>query len=205
MAAALAAAPILTLLLLIVGLRWTAAAAGLVAAALTAAIALLAFDFGSAGALPALAGAAAEAAFSAAAILWIIFAALTIHEYQTRSGAIATFRVWLGSFGNNRPIAILLIAWFFALFLEGAAGFGTPVALAAPLLVGLGVPPVRALTAVLVGHAAGVSFGAVGTPIVPLADATGLDPHALAVGIVALHAALGWTLAASALRIADGK
>lgn len=204
-AAALAAAPVLALLLLIVGLRWTAAAAGVAAAALTAAIALLAFDFGSAGALPALAGTAAEAAFSAATILWIIFAALAIHEYQTRSGAIDVFRTWLCSFGDDRGTSILLIAWFFALFLEGAAGFGTPVALAAPLLVGLGVPPVRALTAVLVGHAAGVSFGAVGTPVVPLAAVTGLDPHALAVGIAAVHAALGWTLAASALRIAEGK
>ena len=60
-------------------------------------------------------GAAAEAAFSAASILWIIFAALAIHEYQLRSGAIETFRSRLAGMTGERHVGILLIVWFFAL------------------------------------------------------------------------------------------
>ena len=99
-------------------------------------------------------------------------------------------------------LGAVLVGWFFALFLEGAAGFGTPVALAAPLLVTLGLSPGRALAAALIGHAAGVSFGAVGTPILPQAAATGLDPGALATVPALLHGALGWILLAALLRVA---
>jgi len=200
MALALAAAPILALLLLIVGLRWSAAKAGAAAAALALLVAIGQFGLGDGNPLFVVAGAVAEAAFQAATILWIIFAALAIHEYQVRSGAIDTFRSRLEGVADRR-VAILLIAWFFALFLEGAAGFGTPVALAAPLLVGLGVPPVRALTAVLIGHAVGVSFGAVGTPIVPLATGAA-DEGRMVLGIAFVHALLGWSLALAAVRVA---
>jgi L-lactate permease len=58
-----------------------------------------------------------------------------------------------------------LVGWLLALFFEGAAGFGTPVALAAPILVGLGIAPVQAVVLALLGHAAGLSFVALGTPL----------------------------------------
>lgn len=202
MEVALAAAPILALLVLILGLRWSAAAAGAAAAAFALLIALAWFGLGGEAPLAAVTGAAAEAAFSAASILWIIFAALAIHEYQLRSGAIETFRARLAGMAGERHVGILLIVWFFALFLEGAAGFGAPVALAAPLLVGLGVAPERALAAVLVGHAAGVSFGAVGTPILPLQAAAPGDGR-LVTGIALVHGLLGWMLALIAVRIAS--
>src|SRR5690606_4370699 len=91
-------------------------------------------------------------------------------------------------------VGALVIAWFFALFMEGAAGFGTPVALAAPFLVAAGFPPVAAVTAALVGHAAGVSFGAVGTPVLAqlaIVESSALD---LAGATAAYHLALGWIL-----------
>jgi lactate permease len=206
MAVFLALLPVLTLIGLLAGLRWSAASAGLAGAAVAAAVALFGFGYGAGAPLSAFAGPLAEAVFTALTILWIIFAALSIHEYQTRSGAVATFGEWLAGFGEDRRIAALFVAWFFALFLEGAAGFGTPVALTAPLLVGLGFKPVEALVMVLLGHAAGVSFGAVGTPMLPLIAAGTLDPSLVSVSIVALHAALAWALAVLVLRIAgDGQ
>jgi lactate permease len=201
-AAVLALVPIAALVGLMTGLRWSAANAGLACAGLTAVIAVLGFGHGEDGLLPALLGPLAEAAFTALAVAWILFGALAIHEYQTRSGAVAVFGRWLGGFGADRRVAALFVAWFFALFLEGAAGFGTPVALAAPLLVGLGFPPVRALVMVLIGHAAGVSFGALGTPMVPLTAVSGETPTALSLAILLLHAALAWALLALLLRLA---
>jgi lactate permease len=205
MAVFLALLPVLTLIGLLAGLRWSAAAAGMAAAAAAAAVAFLGFGYGAGAPFPAFVGPLAEAAFTALTILWIIFGALSIHEYQTRSGAVSTFGVWLAGFGEDRRTAALFVAWFFALFLEGAAGFGTPVALAAPLLVGLGFKPVEALVMVLLGHAAGVSFGAVGTPMVPLLAAGTLDPSLLSVAIVALHAVLAWALVMLVLHIAGGR
>jgi lactate permease len=106
---------------------------------------------GSLGPVAAAAGAFLEAMFTAAAILWI-FPALCIYELQARSGAFETLKRGLSQLAENPHIVVLLVAWFFALFLEGVAGFGTPVALTAPILVGLGFTPVRAVTPALVGH-----------------------------------------------------
>lgn len=90
-----------------------------------------------------------------------------------------------------------MVAWFFALFLEGAAGFGTPVALAAPFLVAAGMPPVPAVAASLMGHAAGVSFGAIGTPVLAqtaLVEFSGAD---LARATAPYHVILGGVLTAA--------
>lgn len=196
----LALLPILVFVALLLGLRLSAATAGLVSAAACLAIAYLAFGY-PLGSIDLL-GPLLEAGFTAISILWIILPALAIHEYQTRTGATATLAAWLSSVSAKPQLAALLIAWFFALFLEGAAGFGTPIALAAPLLVAVGFTPVRALAMALLGHAAGVSFGAVGTPIVPLLNAAPLDPYVLSILIVALHAVLGLLLPAIVFRMA---
>ncbi|MBS3961195.1 MAG: L-lactate permease, partial [Sandarakinorhabdus sp.] len=180
------------------------AAAGAAAAVTATLTAIFGFGYGSGseGLFLALAGPFLEAVFTALTILWIIFAALAIHEYQTRSGAIGLLGRWLAGAGKDPRIAALLVAWFFALFLEGAAGFGTPVALAAPILVGLGFPPVRAVSLALIGHSVGVSFGAIGTPMVPLVAASALEPRLLSGAIMALHAGLGWMMAAWIYRLA---
>lgn len=192
----LALAPILVIVGLMALLRWSAVTAGLVGLTVAAIVAPLAFGYGtqpdSAGA--AAIGVAAEALFVTATILWIIFPALCTYELQSRGGAFATLTSAIRGVAVDRPTQAVLVAWFFALFLEGAAGFGTPVALAAPLLVSLGFSPVAAVALVLVGHAVGVSFGAVGTPVLTQAAMTGFGGAQLAAPTGLLHAAVGLLL-----------
>lgn len=207
MSALLAAAPIGLVVVAMTLWRWGAAGAGLLGLAATLLIAFTGFGLGTSvhgtlGPVTAAAGAFLEATFTAAAILWIIFSALCIYELQARSGAFETLKRGLSQLAENPRIVALLVAWFFALFLEGVAGFGTPVALTAPILVGLGFTPVRAVTLALVGHAAGVSFGAVGTPVLPQMAATGLSGLELARPAGLLHAGLGTILVAFLVRLA---
>lgn len=196
---AAAALPLAAILVLMLLFRWSAARAALAGVAITLLLARVPFGLGTRvfpelGYWSTLAGAMAEAAFTTATILWILLPALAIHHLQVSTGRVDAIRAWMGSISDDPRIGLLLVVWFFTLFLEGAAGFGTPVALGAPLLVGLGVPPVRAVTAALVGHAVGVSFGAVGTPVAAQAAATGLAPEALARATAVYHAPLGWVL-----------
>ena len=148
-------------------------------------------------------GALAEAMHSTLTILWIILPALAIFEFQKRVGALERIRDVLASLTDDRHIQAILIAWFFGLFIEGAAGFGTPVALAAPLLVGLGYTPVRAVVLALLGHAAGVSFGAVGTPALAQVAVSGLPAEEIALRTALLHAICGPVLLVMMVRTAS--
>lgn len=121
-----------------------------------------------------------EAAFITATILWIIGPAICLYNLQKLTGGIDVLSEALGRLSTDRRLAALLVAWFFALFMEGAAGFGTPIALAAPFLVSAGFKPVEAVVLALVGHAVGVSFGAVGTPVIPQVQASDLSALELA-------------------------
>lgn len=201
-----AAAPICAVLVSMIAFRLSAAAAG--AAGLAIAVGLAATAFGHAGSghpggAQLAAGVTAEAAHATAVILWIILPALTLYEYQRRSGGLARMRSTLVSMTGNRRLQVLLIAWFFGLFMEGAAGFGTPVALAAPLLVGIGLAPIRAVALALLGHAAGVAFGAVGTPALTQAEITGIDPMALSGTTASLAVVAGTVLLVALVRLAD--
>jgi len=197
MTALLAGTPILVILALMLGWRWSAARAGSVGVVVTLGVAFLAFPFperidpGLAIA-SALGGAAAEAGFVALTILWIIGPALGIHQLQLRTGAADVLRTALAAFAPDPRLLALLIAWFFVLFMEGAAGFGSSVALAAPFLVAAGFHPVQAVTVTLVGHVVGVSFGAIGTPIVPQVAATGIPGTEIARATGIYHSLLGW-------------
>lgn len=199
MQAALAGLPIAVVVVAMAALHMRAALAGL--AGLAVALGVLAFQGGIA--LPLLAGVALEAASSTAAILWIILPALVLYEYQSRTGALDRLRAGLTRLSDDRVVQALLIAWFFGLFMEGAAGFGTPVALAAPLLVALGFGPLRAVALALLGHAGGVSFGAVGTPALAQVEMLGVDPAALAAATMALHALPLFGLALVVVRLAN--
>src|SRR6056297_371342 len=206
MTPALAALPLLLVLLAMGAGGMSAAAAGAIGLAIALILALSAPGFGfDSDLVPALTATAAEAGFSALTILWIIFPALALYEYQSRTGAIGRIRDALTGLTSDRRLQAILIAWFFGLFIEGAAGFGTPVALAAPLLAGLGYPPVRAVAIALLGHAAGVSFGAVGTPTLVQVDLTDLSPTAISGPVATMHAILGPILLLATLRLAgDG-
>lgn len=178
--AALAAVPIMAVLgLMLVG-GWSAARAGAAGLVVALVIAVAGFDLGAGRVLPLLLGVAAEAGFITATILWILLPALALHHLQQQTGALVSLRAALTRLSTRPHLQVLLIGWFMALFLEGAAGFGTPVALVAPLLVGLGVPPLQAVVLALLGHAVGVSFGALGTPVAAQTALAGLPGDAVA-------------------------
>ena len=191
MSTALAALPIVAILGLMLGLGWSAASAGLAGLALALLLAFTALaSWGEGTVLELLAGVGAEGGFIALTILWILWPALALHEHQQASGAIATLRAALARLSPDPRLQALLVGWFLALFFEGAAGFGTPVALAAPLLVSLGLPPLQAVVLALLGHALGVSFGALGTPVAAQVALTGLDAAGLAWRTALLNAAM---------------
>lgn len=198
MRALLAAAPIVVVLILMVVFGWSAARAGALTAAGTLALAAVAFAFGgpddpfsvSSG----IVGVMAEAAFVTMTVVAIIGPALGIHHLQQRTGATEVLKSGLERLTPDPRVAGILIAWFFTLFLEGAAGFGTPVALAAPFLVAVGFPPIAAVTAALVGHAAGVSFGAIGTPVMAQVASSDFTGGELAAATAPYHVVLGWIL-----------
>lgn len=188
----LAAAPIVTVLVLMLAAGWPAARAG-VSGLLIALVIVIAAADAPLGDLPALSsGVIAEAGFFTLTILWILWPALALHHLQEQGGAMADLRRMLAGLAPHPFLQALLIGWFLALFLEGSAGFGTPVALVAPLLAGLGMPPVRAVVVALLGHAAGVSFGALGTPLATLSAITGLPGGELAWRTALLNAAVAF-------------
>jgi len=106
-------------------------------------------------------------------ILLIVFGALLILQLMKTSGGIEGISYSMANVSEDRRVQALLIAFLMGAFFEGAAGFGTPAAIAAPLLVGLGFPPLIAATIALIANSTPVSFGAVGIPIIG-----GFDPIA---------------------------
>lgn len=182
--------------------RTSAARAGALGLAVALFVAWFAFGYGTLptpqgpplGVPLATGGALAEALFSAATILWIILPALCIHGLQVRTGQIEVLRAALGGLSGDPRVTALLVAWFFVLFVEGAAGFGTSVALAAPFLVAAGFGRVQAVVIALVGHAVGVSFGAVGTPILPQVAVTPYSGQELAAATGLYHTLVGWVM-----------
>lgn len=95
----------------------------------------------------------------------IIAGAIFLFRTMEVIGALATIRVWLNSVSENPVAQLMIVGWAFQFLIEGASGFGTPAAIAAPVLVGLGFTPVRVAIFCLILNSVPVSFGAVGTPI----------------------------------------
>ena len=98
-------------------------------------------------------------------ILYIIFGAILLLNTLQESGALRTIRQGFPAITPDRRLQVSSIAWLFGSFIEGSAGFGTPAAVAVPLLVGLGFPGMAAVTAGMIIQSTPVSFGAAGTPI----------------------------------------
>lgn len=94
----------------------------------------------------------------------IVWGAIFFFITMEHCGAMETIRRWLNHLSRNRVAQVVIIGWSFQFLIEGASGFGTPAALAGPLLVGLGFPPLRVAMACLILNSVPVSFGAVGTP-----------------------------------------
>jgi len=113
----------------------------------------------------------------AATLLYIIFGAILLLNTLQESGALRVIRLGFTGITPDRRIQVIIIAWLFGSFIEGAAGFGTPAAVAVPLLVGLGFPGMAAVMAGMIIQSTPVSFGAVGTPIlVGVSKGLGNDP-----------------------------
>ncbi len=98
-------------------------------------------------------------------VLWIIFGAILLLNTLKHSGAIVVIREGFNNISPDRRIQAIIVAWLFGCFIEGASGFGTPAAIAAPLLVAIGFPAMAAVMLGMMVQSTPVSFGAVGTPI----------------------------------------
>ncbi len=97
--------------------------------------------------------------------LFIIFGAVFLLNTLKNSGAMDTIRAGFTNISDDRRVQVIIICWLFGSFIEGSAGFGTPAAICAPLLVLIGVPPIAAAVVALIADSTSVSFGAIGTPI----------------------------------------
>src|SRR5207244_11628907 len=121
------------------------------------------------------AGAGYGAAFGLLPIGWIVLNAVFLYALTVETGSFETVKRSVLALSDDRRVQALLIAFSFGAFLEGAAGFGTPVAVCAALLVGAGFRPLHAAGLALLANTSPVAFGALGTPITTLATVTKLD------------------------------
>ncbi len=161
MLAILASIPIVLTIVLMVGFNWPAKK--VMPVAWGSAIILAALKWGVG--FQWLAGSTINGALSAFNILIIVFGAILLMNTLQNSGAIKAINKTFYGISPDRRVQAIIIAFLFGAFIEGAAGFGTPAALAGPLMVGLGFPPLAAAMLALVGNSTPVSFGAVGTPV----------------------------------------
>src|SRR5207248_8315057 len=122
-----------------------------------------------------LTAAAFGAAYGLFPIGWIILNAIFIYQLSVDTGQFTVLQNQIAGISRDRRIQALLIAFSFGAFIEGAAGFGTPVAITGALLIGLGFRPLEAAKLALIGNTAPVAFGALGTPLITLAKMTDLD------------------------------
>lgn len=169
--ALLAFAPTLLLLYLLAVKRkasWIAALAGLAATLL-----LAKFAYGM-SLRHTVSSTADGACFGVFPISWIIFWALILYEITVTTGKFEIIKDSIGSITSDKRMQALLIAFAFGAFLEGCAGFGTPVAVAAAMMVGLGFSPLYATSICLLADTAPVVFGSIGIPVITLAGITGL-------------------------------
>ncbi len=160
--ALLAFSPIIILSVLMVWFRWPAVKAMPVTWLIT--MALVSFVWGMP--LNWLLASNVNGLFIACQILLIIFGALAVLFMLLKSGAIEAINRGFTRISPDRRVQVIIIAWFFGSFIEGAAGFGTPAALVAPLLLSLGFPALAAVVVALIANSSSVSFGAVGTPTI---------------------------------------
>src|SRR5262249_30228045 len=119
-----------------------------------------------------LAAAANGAAFGLFPIGWIVFAAIFLYNLTVETGQFEIVKHSVMGLSSDRRVQALLIAFSFGAFIEGAAGFGTPVAISAALMMGAGFKPLHAAGLALIANTAPVAFGALGTPIITLARVT---------------------------------
>jgi lactate permease len=171
-----AALPVVTLLALIASNKVKAHIAALVALAVANLVAIFIFTMPAGMSLRATALGAVTGFFP---IGWIVLNVIFLYRLTVAKGAFQTLQTTIGGVTTDRRLQLLLIAFSFGAFFEGASGFGTPVAVTGAILIGLGFSPLAASGLSLIANTAPVAYGALGTPIAGLASVTGIDPFLL--------------------------
>ena len=176
LSAAVSALPLLVLFYLL-GIRraagWQAALAAL-ATTIVVAIGVVGMPVG-----PVFASVVMGAGFGLFPISWIVFSSLLLYRITVETGQFDIIKASLGALTTDRRLQLLLVGFGFSAFIEGSAGFGSPVAVSAAMLTGLGFPAFYAALLCLVGNTAPVAFGSIGIPILTLGQTTGLPVEAL--------------------------
>jgi L-lactate transport len=190
------------LLLFLLGVKrkpsWVAALAGLAA---TMVLVMSAYGMSLRHTLSA---ATYGACFGVFPISWIVFWALVLYEITVRTGKFEIIRDSIGSITSDKRMQALLIAFAFGAFIEGCAGFGTPVAVAAAMMVGLGFSSLYASSICLLANTAPVAFGSIGIPVITLAGITGLPLDRLSGVVGRLSAPISFCLPAYIILVTSG-
>src|SRR5437588_1886412 len=171
-----AALPVVTLLVLIASNKVKAHIAAVVALIVANLVAIFIFTMPAGMSLRATVLGAVTGFFP---IGWIVLNVIFLYRLTVEKGAFGNLQATIGGVSPDRRIQLLLIAFSFGAFFEGASGFGTPVAVTGAMLMGLGFSPLAAAGLSLIANTAPVAYGALGTPIQGLASVTGLDPFLL--------------------------
>jgi lactate permease len=171
-----AAAPVVTLLVLIASGKVKAHIAAIIAVILTNLIAIFVFTMPADMSIRASLLGVVSGFFP---IGWIVLNVIFLYQLTVATGQFELLKRAVGGVTEDRRLQLLLIAFSFGAFFEGASGFGTPVAITGSVLIGLGFSPLAASGLSLIANTAPVAFGALGTPIQGLAQVTGLDPYIL--------------------------
>ena len=171
-----AALPVVSLLVLIASGKVKAHYAAVIALVVAILVAIFLFTMPAGLALRAAVLGAVAGFFP---IGWIVLNVIFLYRLTVATGAFGTLSQAIGGVTRDRRLQLLLIAFSFGAFFEGASGFGTPVAVTGAILIGLGFSPLAASGLSLIANTAPVAYGALGTPIAGLASVTGLDPYLL--------------------------
>jgi lactate permease len=175
-----AALPLILTGILLVGLRMPAKKAMPIVFAVAAVIGVFVWDMSVSRVI----ASSLQGVLITIAVLWIIFGAILLLNTLKHSGAITTIKAGFNGISPDRRVQVIIIAWLFGSFIEGASGFGTPAAVAAPLLVAIGFPAMAAVMIGMMIQSTPVTFGAVGTPILIGVNA-GLDKATITERLVA--------------------
>src|SRR5437868_6177238 len=171
-----AALPVVTLLVLIASNKVKAHIAAVIALIVANIVAIALFTMPAGMSLRATVLGAVTGFFP---IGWIVLNVIFLYRLTVEKGAFAILQTTIGGVTTDRRLQLLLIAFSFGAFFEGASGFGTPVAVTGAILIGLGFSPLAASGLSLIANTAPVAYGALGTPIAGLSSVTGIDPFLL--------------------------
>lgn len=172
----LALAPPLVVLILMVGFRWGGAKAGVVGWIVALVLALTHFGADDEVTLYA----HVRALVLTIDVVLIVWSALLLYFVVHHARALRVISDWFTNLTEDKLLQVLLLGWVFTSFLQGVGGFGVPVAIVAPLLVGLGLSPLVAIVVPSIGHAWAVTFGSLGSSFITMVGATGLTGEELA-------------------------